>query len=316
MPETSWPSPNYAAGAVNETEYEKLVAQAATSGLIGDPTLTAIVYGDSSGRLVKVRADRYGLVRGRLWTSGSAELSITIAANATSYTRIDRLVLRYNRSTFDVRLAVVQGAAAATPAVPALTNNEGLTGVWELPIAQITVPAGAAVITAGNVKIDGWYLSEDGGVVCTSTSRPPVALVGAGVHMTETDTGSSYMSTRVAWLLIGEDSGDAALTFYTGWANSLTKIRRRNGLVVLNLSFRRAAANLAASTTVNICTVPIGFRPAYEIRANGSVFNTALRATDVWLRILPSGLIYTTDFTTIWENGDYAVCTPIVYFAA
>lgn len=158
----SWPSPAHNSGAVTEPEYESLLVPYTGSGVYGTATDTAVVYGDSSGRQVKVRANKYGLIRGFFWTTGTSETIESIAANSSGSTRTDLVVMRLDRSTWTARPAIKQGTPGA--GAPALTQTFGASGLYEMVLAVVTVTNGAATITAGNVVARDVYLE-----------RPPLA---------------------------------------------------------------------------------------------------------------------------------------------
>lgn len=158
MAESSWPT---AAGghSITDQQWEMMTAGFAGDGIIGAPTDPAVVYADSTGMQVKVRANKLGLVSGHGWFSGSTEFTRTIAANASGSTRIDLVILRFTRSTQDVTCVVKQGTAGA--GAPALTQDPKTsgTGVYEVAIAQVTVASGASTISAANVVAVARFLS-------------------------------------------------------------------------------------------------------------------------------------------------------------
>lgn len=75
--------------------------------------------------------------------------TLTVAANASGNPRLDRIIIRIDWSAKTVRLAVLQGTAAATPTLPALTQVYGTT--WEISLAYIWLANGFATI--GNAEI-------------------------------------------------------------------------------------------------------------------------------------------------------------------
>lgn len=149
------------------------------AGVMGDFTSPQLIYGDSSGRQIKVAADRYALVRGHIWWSGSSIVTVPIAANSSGSTRIDLIVLRLSRTTWDVTLTVIQGTPGAGN--PSGTQNTGTTGVWDLSLALVTVTNGAATITAGNVQYIGPHLDPAGGRVRVPSASYPWATSPWGV---------------------------------------------------------------------------------------------------------------------------------------
>lgn len=93
---------------------------------------------------------------GSAWVQGygfevfSAAETLSLAASDPTNPRIDRVVVRLDRSSpvRSVALAVLTGTPAPSPAAPALTRD---ATTWELSLAAVTVPAGASTIVAGNI---------------------------------------------------------------------------------------------------------------------------------------------------------------------
>ncbi len=199
MAETSWPT---TAGSriVDDAQYEHLAwAWGRADGILGNPGDTAVVYGDSSGRQVKVRSGKRGHVRGRGWYSGTSDNTITIAANASGSTRIDVIVLRLTRSTWAVTAAVIAGTPGA--GTPAITQDAtgGTTGVWEVPLAVVTVANGAATISAGNVADTTWF--SHGATIVTSSTAGVQPTAAAYTSMRHFDTGHLWETVSGAWRL-------------------------------------------------------------------------------------------------------------------
>lgn len=162
MAQSSWPSPD-TGRVVNDWQYERLgISFGPYSGLVGNTSLSNLVYADSTGMQVKIVSSRYAIVRGYEWYSGTSDFTVAISANASGSTRIDLVVLRLDRATWNVTVAVVAGApGSGVP--PAATQSTGpTTGVWELPIATVTVASGAVTISAANVGFISVYLNSDG----------------------------------------------------------------------------------------------------------------------------------------------------------
>lgn len=268
MAEDSWPSATHASGSVTQNELDRLIGYGVSSGLVGLPSSLPAIYADSSGMIVKIRADQYAKVLGRVWSSGSTITTKTISSNSSGQPRIDRVVLRYTYSTHDIRVAVIAGAPAATPLPPALTNQFG-SGVWELPMAKIAVANGATGLAASTVTWEGWYLATDGSIVCESTTRPPLALVSDGTRITEEDTNRTLAKIGGAWypLANGEDTGWQEMAAATGWAASVAQYRRLSGVVHLSPAFQRTGASLTTANADSVLTtLPTGYRPPFTLR--------------------------------------------------
>ncbi len=90
---------------------------------------------------------------GSAWINGyryenTAALSLQLETAHGVHPRIDRVVLRLDSVGRSIRLAVITGVAAKVPAAPALTRNADM---YELGIADITVPQAATTISAANI---------------------------------------------------------------------------------------------------------------------------------------------------------------------
>lgn len=186
--------------AVTDDEYEVLSSGFAADGVLGQWTQSTPVFGDSTGRQVKVRAGFSALVGGHVYRSGTSDTIRSIAANASGSTRYDLVVLGLNRST----LAVTSYVKAGTPGSggpPALQRDaRGLTtGIWEIPLAQVTVVNGAATIAAGDVANVAWFSR---GSVATSPAAVNAAIQpdpASYPFWENSDTGALFESVSNAW---------------------------------------------------------------------------------------------------------------------
>lgn len=118
MAQDSWPSPAHNARAVTDTEYEKIAARFSDDGVYGVPSDAAAVAA-GIGLSVDVRPGVYASVRGHAWSSGTAAVNLPVAANSSGQKRIDRVVLRLDRSDWTVRAVVKPGVAG----VPGLSPS-------------------------------------------------------------------------------------------------------------------------------------------------------------------------------------------------
>ena len=99
-------------------------------------------------------------------------------------------------------MAVLKGTAAASPALPALTQT---SAVWEIPLATITVTAALAAIATGNIAdarknlASGslGYLIDGGGVAITTGSKGFIQV--------------PFSCTLIGWTLLGDQSGAAVI---------------------------------------------------------------------------------------------------------
>lgn len=87
------------------------------------------------------------LVRGRIYEN-TAQAPLTITAADATNPRLDRIVARITFASQTIRLAVLAGSAAASPTLPALTQN---TTTYEIELAYVYVQAAAATITDNDI---------------------------------------------------------------------------------------------------------------------------------------------------------------------
>ena len=167
---------------------------------------------DGLGMYVIVRLGKYALVRGYKWYSGTSNFNKTIAANSSGNPRIDLVVLRLTRATWAVTVEVVQGTPAATPAVPALTQNTGSSGVFEIPLAEVTVASGASTIAGGNCVARDRYISSYRSIVergnRTSSSTTTTSEVGVIKVRANLKKGQTYIISTCPLRLNTTVSGD------------------------------------------------------------------------------------------------------------
>jgi hypothetical protein len=211
--QSSWPSPA-ASRVVSDLQYERLVATQYVDGLIGSISDTPLVYADGSGRQVFLRASRYAQVRGHGWTSGGSDVTLPVTANSSGSTRTDLVVLGLNRSTWNVTGYIKDGTPGA--GAPALQTDIGDTGIYEIPLAEITVANGATVIAADKITPRAWYARSDGASAAgsTATTRPPNPLSG----MMLWQNGAKYCWNGSYWEPVSGETPAQTLqnTAYTG----------------------------------------------------------------------------------------------------
>lgn len=159
-------------------DWDLLLRRALASGVLRGRLNALEVFGDSTGMQVKVKSGE-AMIDGRFFRSDAQETLAVTAANATN-PRIDYVVAQLDRANNIIDFAIVAGTPAASPAVPALTQNE--TGIWQLPLARVAVGAAVSTITAGNVTDVRMYAGRQSkhvagvaGDTTTSTGQVQIA---------------------------------------------------------------------------------------------------------------------------------------------
>lgn len=311
MASFSYPSPEFEAGNVSEVYYERLSTAYAADGLIGLPTDPRLVYGEGTGGLqVKLDANRRALVRGFMYETGASVPVLSIGPNTSGSTRIDLVVLRLDRSTWTVREAVRPGVPGGGVPSPVQTD----AGLWELPVANVTVANNATQIIASAVTTRAWYI-DDGRFIAEPNTLPPHF---AGRQVLEWDTSSGYkrqlLSDGSAWKVLWEDTGDQESPMVIGWTQTVNTVRRYSGLVTFALSARRhPGGTLAANgATHHVATVPAGFRPSKGIEmpvyviGGGSTIGT----------VAPTGFVTVRAYVPITFSTSYVIFSPTSWVAA
>ncbi|QKW15388.1 hypothetical protein [Verrucosispora sp. NA02020] len=212
---------------------------------------------------MKIRASRSAYIRGLRWESGGDVVSLTLDANDTAgTTRKDLIVLRMSRNPWTVEPAIVKGTAVANPTTPPPTYGEVTsTGVWELPLAEVTVTYNATVVNPAQCVPLAWFVGADGQYVCTPTTRPPHER---GRRIFEYTTGREYMSTGSQWVLIASPPLETvANTTLSGWSTTTDSVVTVSGQTVdVRLgTWTRTGSSIASSADVRLpCTIPVAAR--------------------------------------------------------
>jgi hypothetical protein len=254
MAQSSWPDPANDR-VVTDVQHERLAARFSDDGVYGTPADTAVVTA-GPGLSVTLRANVNASVRGHGWTSGSTGATVPIAANAASSTRVDWVVLRLDRSTWTVRAVAVEGTPGA--GAPALTQDVGDTGVYEIPLARATVLAGASSVTVTRAEQYVGARTRP----CTSTTRNPNPIPGETCF--ELNTGVMRVWTGSSWQAVFDDSGQIIVTSpVLAWSSNAEHVlEKRNGSVHLRLgSWTRETGPLAAGTESRLpVLIPAAYR--------------------------------------------------------
>ncbi|MFE1842030.1 tail fiber domain-containing protein [Streptomyces sp. NPDC059515] len=181
------------------------------------------VIGDSSGMQVKVNPG-FALIRGHAVQSTDTEI-VPIDAASTSV-RIDRVVLRLDPSANSITLAVVKGTPGG--GAPALTQSD--TGVYDFPLAAVTVGIGVATIAATAVTSERRFIGNTVGGWTTSTrpTSPRTGRLGLNVSTNKWEfwDGSQWadLAPTVTWSSISGRPNEFSPTSHTHeWTDVVNK---------------------------------------------------------------------------------------------
>lgn len=194
MAVSSWPFEN---ADTSETQYSYLMRELRGAGVAGGAGTAALQVTAGGGMRVTVAPGRL-VARGFVLSVTDPE-TFTLPDAASTGARIDRIVARVSTEANGVSLAVLQGTPGSGVA-PYLTTTD--TGVFEIPLARVRVPAGATAIAAGDVTDERTWIGGDVGVWTTDTrpgtaANPNPATVGTlGLNLT---TGAWEFYTAAGW---------------------------------------------------------------------------------------------------------------------
>jgi hypothetical protein len=279
MAESSWPSPSYNSGAVSSAEFEAMNYYVG-GGMMGLYNETAAIFADSSGRQIKIRAARYGVIHGFNWYSGTSDTTVAIAANASGSTRIDRVVLRLTRATWQVRVAVIAGTPGA--GAPTFTQTYADSGVFEVSLALVTVVNAAASLAAGDVVFHAPYFAP----------TPMIAPTASVTPLTANNSARSYVGQTYL------DAATSTMRFHNG-----TTIRQIADAPSASGSFEAQIypplcrlilnANFSVANNSNAVSVPFG-SSSEHIKTHSTMHSTVTNNTRI---IAPVPGIY--EFTAV-----------------
>ena len=247
MASSTWPdgSPR----TVDDNEYEILGSAWSTDGIVGSPSDTAVVYGDSSGMQVKIRSGKYAVVHGKGWYSGSSDITKAISSNGSGQPRIDLVVLGLDRATQLVTEYVKAGTPSSNPSPPSLQRDAAGagTGKWEIPIARVAVAAGAATISSGNVTVVAPWIGTGPLIMPTVASLSQIwtptpgttAIVGQDLYLYTAANGWRVAHWNSAWGLIGgQEYAPTGAALAAGVGASETLLNLSSGTVTLTTGRR------------------------------------------------------------------------------
>lgn len=166
-----------------ENQFSILFRELQTSGIAGSIDATNFKVSASTGMTVQVQPG-VAILRGHAVDSSAIEtLSIPTPAGGTI---AHRVVLRLDTTDNSILLRLVSSAPGA--AAPAPTQS--LTGIFEIPLAVVTVPVGTVNVSAAMIVDDRDFIGQTVGAWSTA-KRPVTARAGR----TGFNTNLGYLET-------------------------------------------------------------------------------------------------------------------------
>lgn len=266
----SYPNSAHNSRAVSLAEHEQILVPFSRSGFI-NYSATLPVYASASPRTVLLRANVRGTVRGTHFNV-TAEHTVgpdQILANTSGSPRRDLLVMRLNREAtdpnqFTIAPVVITGTPSATPVAPSAVRDDTIdgTGVWDLPVTEISVPNGASALTLATSDFRGWWVTPSG-YTGLDTAKPPSY---PGMIFRANDTGITYVGTHTGtWQRIYSNTGWVNLAAPSGWSAQTFSFARAGELVIMSARIVRTGATVAGTVSTTMATLAEQFRPAQAV---------------------------------------------------
>lgn len=256
MAETSFPFGS--SSIATEDQWSSMFRMAQVDGVLAtDPTGTNLRVTGSNASTVAVGA-------GEAWVQGtyysnSASLNVSVPTNSGGGTaRKDLVVLRRDPSGDVISVKYKTGGAS----FPSLTQT--LNGTWEIPLAQVTVAAGASVVAPAGVVDQRWFLGRPV-ALSNSGARPPATkgqlivegktvLLGNGVGYDTLATAGADTGWKNISLIFGP----------TGYVtqNAAPAYRVKDGMVYLRGNFKHTNGSAFTNNSIiQFANLPAEARP-------------------------------------------------------
>jgi len=214
MAEQSFPFENI---DTTESQFSEWATNFQETGVQGSPTGTELGITVTGSDLNLTIAAGQAFIRGHYYINTS-DLVLPVTSAGVN-TRIDIVVVELDPEANTIVTKIVSGeAVSADPVAPTLTQSA--TGIYQLPIATLTIPTSTVVITAGMLADTRTFMGNRVGIWTTAT-RPanPTAYQTLGYNTTigshESWNGTAWVGffdpiTTEGDLVVGDDTGQAS----------------------------------------------------------------------------------------------------------
>ena len=116
-----------------------------SDGVLATPS-TNLQVQESSGMQVSV-APGYGMINAK-YINVTTPQAVQLTAADIALDRIDRIVMKLDKTSRQITIYAKTGTPGATPTIPSLTRTDD---VWELSLARVHVASGATSITQAEI---------------------------------------------------------------------------------------------------------------------------------------------------------------------
>jgi len=214
MAEQSFPFENI---DTTEAQFSEWATNFQETGVQGSPTGTELGITVTGSDLNLTIAAGQAFIRGHYYIN-TDDLVLAVTSAGTN-TRIDIVVVELDPTANTIVTKIVEGTAvASSPTAPTLTQSA--TGIYQLPIATLTIPTSTVVITAGMLVDTRTFMGNRIGIWTTAT-RPanPTAYQTLGYNTTieahESWNGTAWVGffdpiTTEGDLVVGDGTGQAS----------------------------------------------------------------------------------------------------------
>ncbi|GHU68808.1 hypothetical protein FACS1894184_11660 [Clostridia bacterium] len=141
-------------GFFNSITHDRVYTAEDFAAYYGDLFTNGVFYSEHTAlQVVPDSGMNVSLLAGSAWINGyryfnTGAVSITLDVPDGTYTRIDRIVVRWDLAARSVYYAVLKGVMSTAPVPPVLTRDAGL---FELCLADVYVRGGVGAIESGDI---------------------------------------------------------------------------------------------------------------------------------------------------------------------
>jgi hypothetical protein len=214
----------------------------------------ALSEADTNLRVTASNASTLAVSAGEAWIQGTyfasdATLNVSVPTNSGGTSaRKDLVVLRRDPANDVVSIQYRTGGTSFP------TLMQALNGIWEIPLANVTVAAGASVVPPSGVVDTRWFVGRPVILGNTADTRPPVRgqiRIVNGVDL--------YVGDGSAWNFFGSAEQQPAHTYTPVWDAGGVTINWGSGTTNIG-RYKRLAGNVY---WIKIHLAPGGNPPAF-----------------------------------------------------
>lgn len=151
-----------------------------------------VTQSDTPAKSIKVETG-VALADGRL-VYVSVAGDVTIGNNTSGQPRLDYVVLQYKLADYPTvaSVVVVPGTPAASPSLPTLVQ---MTGLYQIPLAYVTVASGFTTITNANILNDREWLNVPDSIFMEVTNSSAAVNIYGEVGIWDTGAGGRNVNS-------------------------------------------------------------------------------------------------------------------------